>query len=507
MKQRNWLDLTRKLVDRYDMNFTMQGVQAYLGEQALNFFGEGVLITSLYPNPFPITMSGVALGGQVGPGIGFDPNGQITRIDAPSPTSKTFTITAADPSNPRFDLLVIRYKQTGDTPIPKPSDPISTVFLNLHDDFELAVIPGTPAGVPVYPAKGSLDIILAGLQVPAGATLGTAVAVDLNIRELAIPDIPKYPVIRQEAATGVVDGSNTVFTLSLPPLNAASTVVLVDGTVEPGSGWSLAGNQVTFTTAPAPGQQVYVWYIAGVAGSTNPLAGQQEIPGGTVDGVNATFTLVGAPADRFSMIVWVDGVILESSKWSLVQTPGVYKIVFDPSAIPAVGQTLYCFYLANPATVGVGVGDSGSEVSSLNGLVGALEIQAGPGIGVSQVGLNIIVSATGGAVGGYVPHGTDSLPVLVNPAVPLPIVSAEQRALWFTSVAGGSGASPITASPQIAPGVQIGQELMLTGSSDADYLVLQDGNGLLMNGSVNLKLNASIEFYWSGTVWKEKARW
>jgi hypothetical protein len=180
MDHRNWLDLSRKLVDQFDLDYTQGSIAAEIGEALLAAVGEGVLPTAAFPAPFPLVMSGSVLGGTVGVGQAIDPNGQLTTITTGTPA---FLCTAADPTNARWDLLVLRYLQTGDTTVPKPSDPISTVFLNLHDDYALAVIPGTPAGSPAYPSKSSADIILAGLKVPALATLGTSITVDLSIRE------------------------------------------------------------------------------------------------------------------------------------------------------------------------------------------------------------------------------------------------------------------------------------------------------------------------------------
>ena len=503
MNRRNWLELERKLVDKYDLDYELQGIQAYLGEQALSFFGEGVLITATYPTPFPITMSGVAMTGQVGPGIAYDPNGQISRIDGSSPTSKIFTILPAA-SQPRWDLLVLRYKQTGDTLVPKPSDPISSIYLNLHDDFQLVVIAGTPSGTPAYPAKGSKDVILAGLQVSPSNLVGTDVFVDLAVRELAVPDVPKFPVIVQEIPAGAVDGTNASFTLSKTPLNASSTIVILDGPVEQLGNWSLAGNVITFVTPPSPGQGPYVWYIAGVASSTNPLAGQQEIPSGTRDGSNLTFGLAGRPADRSSMIVWVDGLVENSANWTLIQGPSGSQLVFTAGNAPAAGQSLYCFYLANPATVGSGIGGGGgSGVQSLNGLTGVIGLVAGTGVTVTPSGLNLVIAAPGSS-GGYISHGTQMAPMVIDPAVGVPANSSQQRALWLVESQGGQ--QTITAVPQIAPGSTIGQELLLMGVSDTDYLTLQDGNGCNLNGPANLKANASILLFWSGSAWNEASR-
>lgn len=182
MLRRNWLDLFEKLVDRFDMDYTIAAFAQALGNQALSFFGEGVLATKVYANPYPITLSGGSLSGSIAEGIAYDPNGQIIQNDSPF---VSFTIPTANPINPRWDILVLRYKLTGDTPVPKPSAPLVTIFLNLHDDFDLVVIPGIPDPSPVYPAKFPEDVILAGIQVPNTALVGTDCTIDLSIRENA----------------------------------------------------------------------------------------------------------------------------------------------------------------------------------------------------------------------------------------------------------------------------------------------------------------------------------
>jgi microcystin-dependent protein len=179
MNRRNWLDLSRKLVDRYDLDDTLTYIQNAFGQEALAYWGEGVLSTKTYPNPFPIVLSGTTLGGTLGPGIAYDPNGQLIQ----NTSVLSFSLPTADLTNPTWSILVLRYKMTGDTPIPKPSDPITTVNLNLHDDFDVVVIPGSPAVTPVYPAKQTNDVLIAGFQVPANATLGTQVILDQTIQE------------------------------------------------------------------------------------------------------------------------------------------------------------------------------------------------------------------------------------------------------------------------------------------------------------------------------------
>lgn len=353
MNRRNWLDLSRKLVDRFDLDYTMNAIQTAIAEQALSYWGEGVLATTFYPNPFPFTMSGSVLGGTVGNGIAYDSNGQLVRIDTVSDESKDFLLATADPSFSRHDLVCIKYLAVGDTPVPKPSDPILTIDLNLHDDFELVVVTGVPSSSPAYPAKGDpLLIVLSGIKVPAGATLGTQCTVDFSQRESGMAAIVGAPVFKQEIPTGTINGSNKLFTLSQTPLNTQSLLVMVDDLVLTNAEFSVVNMVVNLVTAPAPGQSVYAYYISNASTGQNPLSGAQEIPSGLVDGINDTFTLAGQAVIQYSTVVFVDGVVQEISQWQLIQGSNISQVKFLPGSIPAPGQEVYVFYLVNAASFG-----------------------------------------------------------------------------------------------------------------------------------------------------------
>ncbi len=353
MNRRNWLALSRLLVSRFDFDFTMNAIQQAIANQALSYWGEGVLPTTFYPNPFQFTMSGSVLGGSVSGGVAYDANGQLTEIGASPDEPVTFTLAAADPVHERFDLVCIEYVAVGDTPVPKPSDPILTVFLNLHDDFNLVVVTGTPGVTPVYPAKGNaLYIVLAGIKVPAGATLGTQCTVDYSQRESGGAAIVGAPVFRQETPSGVVNGTNTQFTLSQVPLNIQSVMVMLDDLVLSNTQFSIVGQTITYSEAPAVGQTPYVYYIANSSTGQNPLSGAQEVPSGTVNGSNATFTLAGKAVDQNSTLVFIDGLAIPITGWSLVQGSNISSVVFEPSFIPQTGQSVYVWYLVNAATYG-----------------------------------------------------------------------------------------------------------------------------------------------------------
>lgn len=73
-------------------------------------------------------------------------------------------------------------------------------------------------------------------------------------------------------------------------------------------------------------------------------------------------------------------------------------------------------------------------------------------------------------------------------------------------VKGSSGAVDIIANPQISAGTTVGQMLILIGRSDTDTILLEDSNGLSLNGPCTLVANSMIQLVWDGTNWVEVTR-
>jgi hypothetical protein len=340
VRRRNWQYLARKLVDATDLDFSFNAVQAYMAANNLAFFGEGVLVTTTYPAPFPIALN-QAMSGTVGNGIAYDPTGLQTRIDD---GLATFQIQAADQNLDRLDLIVLTYQTKGEVQIPEPDLPTTTTFLNLDDYYQLSVVTGTP-GQSTYPAKGPNDIILAGLSVPRGTNSGAGCSVDLSVREIATPLRTFYPQFKQEVPAGANDGTNSAFTLSALPLNPQSVIISVDGLSLHADQWSISGQVVTLNDVPPPASDIYAFYVVNVAGSVNPVSAVQEVPGGAIDGVNGYFTLSSTPVDQNSVQVFVDGLLVPTTLWALVQGPGQSAIQFTAGGIPDVGADIYAFYL------------------------------------------------------------------------------------------------------------------------------------------------------------------
>ena len=73
-------------------------------------------------------------------------------------------------------------------------------------------------------------------------------------------------------------------------------------------------------------------------------------------------------------------------------------------------------------------------------------------------------------------------------------------------IEGDGGAINVTANPQISNGAFTGQCIILIGQSDTNTILLENGDGLSLNGTIEIYLNSVIELIWSGTTWLEKSR-
>jgi len=269
------------------------------------------------------------------------------------------------------------------------------------------------------------------------------------------------PNFVQEIPSGVVNGTNTTFGLSQVPLNAQSILPIVDGGPLDSTQWTLSGQNVVMLTPPAIGLSVYIFYVS--AGQSM-VSGAQEIPGGVVDGVNTTFSLSGQVANRASTLVMVNGRVKDGSLWNLIQ--GLNNSTIQFVTAPALGSRIYVFYLANIFT---GNGPSG-----------------------------------GGGSGALTPNGSVGTPVAITPSAGISITTDQRQVQYVVgAIAGGN---IVTANPQIQAGNAIAQELILFGTSDANYPILEDGDGLALNGPMNLTNHALIYLIWDGTVWAEVSR-
>lgn len=134
--------------------------------------------------------------------------------------------------------------------------------------------------------------------------------------------------------------------------NSRAAVIASDGTLEAAGG--------------APGDCVRVDGTAGPCG----VAGEAEFvdaetPAGTVDGVNASFTLAGAPNPASSLLLFRNGMLQKQGFDYLLEGSA---ITFATSAVPQSGDTLLAGYRTAVAEGGLTFVDGETPSGTLDGV-------------------------------------------------------------------------------------------------------------------------------------------
>lgn len=291
----------------------------------------------------------------------------------------------------------------------------------------------------------------------------------------------------------------------------------------------------------------------------------QEVPTGTINNVNVTFTVSQTPFSAAAFELFQDGLVLiQNTDYTLSGS------TITMTVAPNFGQTLYAVYSIASATAGnpyqetpggtingvntaftvvtapsdpnafdlfqdglilkqnidytisglnitmtiappfgatlwatytVNTGGT-TGVSSLNGSTGAMNILAGSGISVTTLGQNITVAATAAAT--LRVDGTRASPQLITAVGGILFTST--AIITKKYIAGNGGAVIVTANPQIAAGTVDGQQLIIQSRHVTNTVELQDGTGLSMNGPWIGGLNSSITFSWDTSAWVEMSR-
>ena len=109
------------------------------------------------------------------------------------------------------------------------------------------------------------------------------------------------------------NGSTTAFTLSSAISDEANTQVYIDGVYQSKLNYSIAGNVVTFSTAPHTGtNNVEVINVAAVTVDSTSGLNKNTFTG---DGSTTGFTLSAAPASKDLTFVFIQGVYQEKSTY------------------------------------------------------------------------------------------------------------------------------------------------------------------------------------------------
>lgn len=166
-----------------------------------------------------------------------------------------------------------------------------------------------------------------GTSVPCGASSGGPAFVDA------------------ESPAGIVDGSNTIFTLANPPNPASSLTLYRNGLLQKtGMDYSVSGAtiQLVAGSGPQPADILVASYrIAGLGAGATVVFVDGETPAGALDGVNSGFTLAGTPNPSASLALFRNGLLQKAgADYSLAGA----NIQFLPSALPQPGDNLLANY-------------------------------------------------------------------------------------------------------------------------------------------------------------------
>ena len=148
--------------------------------------------------------------------------------------------------------------------------------------------------------------------------------------------------VDDEVPAGTINGVNTVFSLAGTPAPAASLTLYRNGLeMALGGDYTLNGSAITFSSnsLPRTGDTLLAYYRKAGTGSAVNFA-DNETPGGSINGTNATFTLASAPNPAGSLRLYRNGLLLE---------PGVDYSVTGSSitiltTVPVSGDTISAYY-------------------------------------------------------------------------------------------------------------------------------------------------------------------
>lgn len=189
-------------------------------------------------------------------------------------------------------------------------------------------------------------------------------------------------------------------------------------------------------------------------------------------------------------------------------TSGNFNFVLDPIA---------SLNLTNPWSVGIKKSDASANIvsiscdaadlidgssASLNLSVPAAGVTLVPDSGTSPDEWTAVLFGAGGGSTAPDLSGTLGSPVSISSGISFS--GTYYNNIKFLKSSGG--AVVVATSPQIQPGLLVGQRLLLVFTDDTDTLELNDGNGLDLAAKFISAAKRKLELEWDGTVWSENFR-
>ena len=205
-------------------------------------------------------------------------------------------------------------------------------------------------------------------------------------------EVINVAAVTVEAASGLNkntftgDGSTTGFTLSQAPTSEDFTFVFVQGVYQEKSTYIVAGNTLTFSTAPQNNYTIEVMHLGAV---NVQQSSYMEYDAFTGTGSQTAFTLVnGNPTDEKFTMVFIQGVYQEKSTYSLSGTTINFATAPDNTYTIEIMSVSSGGILTNPTT-GPLVSVISSNTTAVSNSVYVLTanltltLPANPGIGDS----------------------------------------------------------------------------------------------------------------------------
>lgn len=197
---------------------------------------------------------------------------------------------------------------------------------------------GTTFGVgrsAVIDAIGAIDA--------ASGNLSDCLHVDGTSAPCSTTSTNSPTFIDGEVPSGTMNGSNAAFALANVPNPSASLALFRNGLLlTQGGDYTLSSNSISFQAGAAP-QSGDILLASYRLPGTIPGVGfvDQETPSGTLNGVNAAFTLSRTPAPSSSLAFYRNGLRLTSG---VDYTLSGAVVTFVTAFAPQANDTLTCSY-------------------------------------------------------------------------------------------------------------------------------------------------------------------
>ena len=174
-------------------------------------------------------------------------------------------------------------------------------------------------------------------------TVSSLSATVSSLQSGSTPVTVNMAFIDGETPSGVTNGSNTVFTLSQSPTPAGSLGLYRNGLVQTsGVDYIISGSTVTFLSGniPATGDVIQAYYRT-TGSTTLPTFVDDEVPGGSINGNNLTFTLAAAPNPVVSLRLYKNGMLLQQHGDYTISGS---TITFVSASTPQTGDAVVAYY-------------------------------------------------------------------------------------------------------------------------------------------------------------------